>query len=119
MVYGIWVGHDPQASPTLRNKIHDNTFTSVTDCFLLNPWSAVNWVSDTWIYYNDFTSCTNIIQVTTSSPPNYVTNTVVAYNDFGKTVTDLAFETQYQNTIVYGNTGMDDYNDSVRPIPPR
>lgn len=120
MVYAIWIGHDAQAYPTLRNKIHDNTFSNITDCILLNPWSAVNWTNDTWIYYNKFVACTNIIPVTTFSPPNYVANTVVAYNVFDRIVTGLAFETQYQNTMVYGNTGLADFNvPPVKTIPQR
>ncbi|MCJ7633841.1 right-handed parallel beta-helix repeat-containing protein, partial [Candidatus Bathyarchaeota archaeon] len=43
MLEAFWVGHNPANYPTLRNKIHDNTFTRVTSGIRLNPWEgAVN-----------------------------------------------------------------------------
>jgi hypothetical protein len=123
MNYGIVVGHGSNClSPTLRNKIHDNTFTNVNLVVVLNPagWDSgpsTQHVDDTWIYYNKFVSCGDIFP-TTNSVYSLIANTVIAYNDFGGTVTNLSIET-YVNTMVYGNTGMADFNvPSPLPIPP-
>lgn len=118
-IYGMWVGNNPATYPTLRNKIHDNTFNRVTKCIMLNPWDgSTKTVEGTWIYYNTFRSCSNIFPLS-ESPANLIKNTVVAYNDFGGTVTDLSIES-YVNTMVYGNVGMADFNvPSPLPIPPR
>jgi hypothetical protein len=119
MVEGIWLGHNPADNPTLRNKIHDNIFTSVTNCIRLNPWDgAINTVEDTWVYYNNFTSCTNIFPASGNSA-TLIKNTVIAYNKFSPVVTNLWVESCV-NTMVYGNSGMADFNvPSPLPIPPR
>jgi hypothetical protein len=118
MTYAFWIGHNPANYPTLRNKIHDNTFTRVTNCIMLNPWNgAINTVEDTWIYYNTFTSCTDIFPASGDSP-SLVIDTVIAYNDFSPAITNLWVES-CGNTMVYGNIGMADFNvPSPLPIPP-
>jgi parallel beta-helix repeat protein len=123
VVEAMWLGHNPANYPTLRNRIHDNTFTRVTNCIRLNPWEgAVNTVEDTWIYYNDFHSCTNPFPGTGGSA-SLIKNTVIAYNTFDATVPNaevVALES-YVNTMIYGNTPwMPDFNvPSPLPIPPR
>jgi hypothetical protein len=116
--YTVWIGGNPNAQePQLRNKIHDNAFTSCTYAILLNFQSSTA-TNDTWIYYNKFISCTNFCSVLGSSN---VANTVIAYNDFSQSpVNNKDFETAYTNTMVYGNTGLADFNvPSPLPIPPR
>jgi hypothetical protein len=118
--YAFWLGQSVQANPTSRNKIYDNTFTNVANCFLFNAWAnpPVNWVNDTRIYYNNFNSCPNFITFSASTTA-YVGNIVVAYNTFDVPVTNLSFESQYLNTMVYGNIGLNDYNvPSPLPVPP-
>jgi hypothetical protein len=112
------IGGNPNAQePQLRNKIHDNTFTSCTYAILLNFQSSTA-TNDTWIYYNKFISCTNSCSVLGSSN---AANTVIAYNDFSQSpVNNKNFETAYTNTMVYGNTGLAGFNvPSPLPIPPR
>jgi hypothetical protein len=124
MYYGIWVGHGIDClNPTLRNKIHDNDFTNVTNCIQLNPDlgnASTSHVDDTWIYYNKFSSCRDIFPPSDSAP-SLIANTVVAYNVFDATVTDLSVES-YTNTLVYGNAPwMADFPTplpSPLPIPP-
>jgi len=118
MTEALWIGHNPANYTTLRNKIHDNVFTDVINCFRLNPWTgAINTTEDTWIYYNKFYSCTNIFPASGSSA-NLIKNTVIAYNDFDESVTNLWIET-CDNTMIYGNTGMNDFNvPDPLPIPP-
>lgn len=124
MVDAFWIGHDPANYPTLRNKIHDNTFTRVTNCIRLNPWSgAINTVEDTWIYYNHFYTCANPFP-TSGSSASYIKNTVIAYNTFDTTVpnSEVVGLKSYVNTLIYGNTPwMADYPiplPSPLPIPP-
>jgi hypothetical protein len=123
MSEAIWVGHNPANLPTLRNKIHDNTFTNVTNCIRLNPWEgAIETTEDTWIYYNDFYSCTNPFPATGGSA-SLIKNTVIAYNTFDATVpnAEVVALKSYVNTMIYGNTPwMADFNvPSPLPIPPR
>lgn len=124
MHVAFWIGHgDIVHSPTNRNKIHDNVFINVTKCIALNPSGLDNGpstqhVDDTWIYYNKFVSCGDIFPTTNCDGVTLIVNTVIAYNNFGGTVTNLSIET-YNNTMVYGNIGMADFNvPSPLPIPP-
>jgi hypothetical protein len=113
--YGIWLGHNPASYPTLRNKIHDNTFNAVTNCIMLNPWSgAINTVEDTKIYYNDFHSCANPFPVSESSA-SLIKNTVIAYNYFDASVpsaevswlqSSCVNSMSYQNTFFPPNTSL-------------
>jgi parallel beta-helix repeat protein len=121
----FWIGHgDIVHSPTNRNKIHDNYFENVNKCIALNPSGLDNGpstqhVDDTWIYYNKFVNCGDIFPTTNCDGATLIVNTVIAYNNFGKTVTNLSI-LSYNNTMVYGNIGMTDFNvPSPMPIPPR
>jgi hypothetical protein len=120
MYYGIWIGQDASftLSPTLRNRYHDNVFTRVTICFgfLSNGPACVT--SDTDIYYNTFSQCTTGITCLWTSTP-YVTNTTIAYNNFGGAAVTQVVLTSCTNTMVYGNTGLADFNvPAVQRIPP-
>lgn len=118
MYYAIWVGQDSSftQSPTLRNRYHDNLFTNVDVCFDFLSDGASSWTNDTAIYYNTFAQCTTAIDCD-SNP--YTANTVIAYNDFGGATVTQRVLTSCSNTMVYGNTGLADFNvPSPLPIPP-
>jgi hypothetical protein len=100
--YFCCLGHEDDASPTLRNLFYDNVFTNVTNVFEFITQSNVNSaVVDTKIYYNDFHNCGTAF--TTWTPTTTATlfqNTVIAYNyiDEASTVPTMA------NTMIYYNT---------------
>jgi hypothetical protein len=102
--FGIWIGHNTQGNnPTLRNKIHNNVFTSVTKCIRLL--AASNTAEDTKIYYNDFHSCGNPFPNTGTSA-SLINNTVVAYNYFDASVpgADVSWIQSCVNSMSYQNT---------------
>ena len=119
MYYGLWLGQDASfcLSPTLRNKIHNNVFTNTAKCITFLANGEACWVNDTAVCYNSFSYCTDALGCAASTP--YVANAVIAYNDFDGASVSSSIETQCLNTMVYGNTGLADFNvPAVKPIPP-
>jgi parallel beta-helix repeat protein len=116
--FGFWIGHNADAEPTVGNKIYSNIFTNITKCIMPSPFEGgINYVDDTWIYYNTFINCGQVFW--SSGTNNLIRNTVVAYNDFSQSQPSLLVLKGYVNSMVYGNTGLDDYNvPTTPPIPP-
>jgi len=101
--YGFFIGHDTSGNnPTLRNLIHDNHFTKVTNCFRILATS--NTVEDTKIYYNDFTNCPTVFQ-TTGATASWIKNTVIAYNYIDNaSVPNVSWVQSWANSMSYQNT---------------
>jgi hypothetical protein len=117
--YGMIIGLSIDANPSVHTLIHDNIFQSLTyGIWLPFDTSASSSYTDIEIYYNQFISCGTPIK-SSSASPSVAVNTQIAYNTFSSTIISPAIET-FTNTMVYGNTGLADYNvPATRPIPPR
>jgi hypothetical protein len=116
--YGIIIGNSIDANPSIHTFIHDNIFSSLTRaiCIPLNAGSGSSY-TDIEIYYNHFTSCTTALYGI-SAPASVLTNTVIAYNTFSSTIISPSIE-KFTNTMVYGNTGLADFNvPSIKTIAP-
>jgi hypothetical protein len=99
----FWIGHGSDSSdPTLRNLIHNNTFTRVSDCVTLQLSNPVAVADDTKIYYNNFINCGRAFY---SYAATMVHNTVFAYNYFDAS-SYSGSQTQLQatvNSMIYQN----------------
>jgi hypothetical protein len=92
----FWIGHgDDSSDPTIRNLIHDNTFTRVSDCITIQLSNPVAVADDTKIYYNNFIDCGHAFY---SYAPSMAHNTVFAYNYFDSS-SYANLQTQLQATV--------------------
>lgn len=107
-IWAIMLGNSACASPTLRNKIYNSTFISVTNCIALDSTDpSTQACNDTQIYDNTFTNCTSIFPSSPSSP-SLIGNTVIRDNNFNGISVGSSITT-YVNTTIYNNTAMTGY----------
>ena len=112
------VGNDIDSNPSTHTLIHDNTFNNCERalCLPLNSGSGSSY-TDIEIYYNQFISCGTALYSSSASSSVFV-DTQIAYNTFTPSITNPGIE-GFTNTMVYGNTGLADFNvPAVKPIPP-
>jgi hypothetical protein len=115
--YGIIIGNSVDAYPSTHLYIYNNTFQSLTQAISIPLNYGPSSYTDIEIYYNQFTSCGTALY-STSAPASVLVDTQIAYNTFSPSISNPAIET-FTNTMVYGNTGLTDYNvPSNKAIPP-
>jgi len=117
--YGMIIGNNIDANPSIHTFIHDNHFTSCTYAIWL-PFDSASARSytDIEIYYNIFTNNAHALSGS-SDTASHIVDTIIAYNTFTPSISSPSIE-NFQNTMVYGNTGLTDFNvPSPLPISPR
>jgi hypothetical protein len=120
----IRIGSSLANVPMHNNKFYNCTFRDIgadVGVFTFGYGSvpeATQNITDTWIYLCNFINCANTFD-SYSYDRGIVQDTVIACNNFSTAIsqTEIDLLTNWTNTMIYNNTGLDDYNvPEVLPV---